>query len=301
MTALAAVHDVQQQLDQAFGPDPLASHHAHPFNATTASGLQLCNRLTASVSQLEAALNASSHTPALSKTLATLNDFANERYAANQQLRSVQQQQQQSSNSPIRSYILPRHQDLQSALSMIAASCGFELYKEDHMVTLGGKVSVVDFELDRSSTGTGTKRGCVNVHFSYGPDSKKNEQLDQMLLVLAQAECLNPLWRALADLKRLDDLAGAQPDVFERTQALVASLLWVSACALTCCEFTYTDSDAQPFRALAYQLSPNPTFFVHAAAEDLLELDLEQTHQPGQLALQLFEAQTAQLRVGSGR
>lgn len=217
-TALAAVHGLQRQLDDAFGASSPTSHHAHPLNSHTLPVFlsNVCSSLTSSVAQLETALNTTSATPALSKTLATLNDFANERYIANHQVRVQEQQQEQQQHRRQARYTIPKH-NIQTALQLMATSCGFELFSEDNMVTLGGKVSVIDFELDAA------KRNAVQVHFTHGSESQKDEQLDRMLLVLAQADVLNPLWDALADIKRLDAQAVSQPDIFQKTKELVAS------------------------------------------------------------------------------
>lgn len=203
-TAISAVQDLQKQFDLAFGTQQPSSHLAHPLNDNTVPVLasSLCARLTSGLGELDAALNASTATSAASKAVSGLVDFSNELFQAKQL-----DQARMSLNFDTHRYKLPR-QNLGTALQLFSKSCGFDLFSEGEIVTLGGQVCVLDFHLS-SDKSTASK-----THFTYGAEGHTDEQMDQMLFALTNAQDLNALWSALRDIKQLDHMAVSQSDIF---------------------------------------------------------------------------------------
>lgn len=218
-TTLEAVHELQRQLDTALGKGSIASHLAHPLNADIQPVLapSLCSNLTSTLTNLESVLGASHLSIAsMSRAVSSFKEFSNEKqlsFKLNAQARAPSTTSGSSSTS--RGFPLPR-QDLASVLEHIAKSCRFEVFQEEHVMTLAGSVCVIDVDL------ASDRQSATKVKFSCGAESRQDEQMDQMLLVLLQAEVLDGLEHALRDIKHLDEVAApGTEDYFASMKALV--------------------------------------------------------------------------------
>lgn len=190
-------------------------------------------------------------------------------------------------HSSLRSlYRLPK-QPLTSSLSAIARRMHLEVFVEaseetrTKMLTMGGKVAVLDFEVSESDT------DILKCSFTWSTDSKSDPELNALLLQLLALDDLGLFEQAIREIARLDALtASSEQDFFAiaRDTASHFSALDTAACLERLSAY-------QPL-ALPYRILPHLTYVLHVPASTLLDPQVQSAPNLNQLLSEILNRQT---------